>query len=250
MIDREIMSELKKKKSKSSIYRDIEKIREGVGYKISKEDAAYLLAGDYGIDIAKLLSKSELKNLRDLEHLRDSKMKVVSETKRKKREKKEKEIKILGTTTIKPNKYLTSRKIKQSKYMAEVYLQFYLIENLLRKLIVKTLGGEQKDWWKKSVSSKIRSGARDRMENEGINRWHSKRGKKPIYYTNFGDLRRIIINNWGCFEEIFPNQAWVKSRLNDLEQSRNIIAHNNPLPSTERQRIEMYFHDFINQLKV
>lgn len=40
-----------------------------------------------------------------------------------------------------------------------------------------------------------------------------------------GNLGQIVIANWDDFSDIIPNQAWLMSRMDDLEMSRNIIMH-------------------------
>jgi hypothetical protein len=49
---------------------------------------------------------------------------------------------------------------------------------------------------------------------------------------------------------MFPDLTWVKSRIDSIGLSRNIVAHNNPLPNREIQRLKIYFGDWIRQLKI
>jgi hypothetical protein len=74
------------------------------------------------------------------------------------------------------------------------------------------------------------------------------RGANEIYYTDFGDLLLLIQGNWPDFEDLFPDQHWIANRLNDLEASRNIIAHSNQLDEREIDRVKMYLHDWIRQV--
>ena len=53
---------------------------------------------------------------------------------------------------------------------------------------------------------------------------------------------------WQEFEDLFPTQGWVKQRLDELERSRNIIAHGNLLSESEVQRIEQYLDDWLRQV--
>lgn len=57
----------------------------------------------------------------------------------------------------------------------------------------------------------------------------------------FGNLAQTIIGNWDEFSALFPNQAWVTSRFNDLEVSHNIIMHTGTLRQIEVDRIEVSF---------
>jgi hypothetical protein len=65
---------------------------------------------------------------------------------------------------------------------------------------------------------------------------------------DFGDLAKLIINNWEEFDDLLPNQSWVQSRLDEAERSRNVIAHTNILSSEESSRLEMYLRDWIKQI--
>ena len=46
-----------------------------------------------------------------------------------------------------------------------------------------------------------------------------------FFDTMLGNLWQIVIANWDNFSDIIPNQAWLMSRMDDLEMSRNIIMH-------------------------
>jgi hypothetical protein len=86
---------------------------------------------------------------------------------------------------------------------------------------------------------------RKRQEKE--NRWHSKRGVHEIFYTNFGDLSRIVATNIKEFKKVFGDLQ-IEAEMKKLELSRNIIAHNNPLPPKETKRIEISLDDLRKQL--
>lgn len=128
------------------------------------------------------------------------------------------------------------------------YLAFFCLENAVRELIVeRMLQQHGSDWWTKvprGIADKVAS----RREKEGNNRWHSRRGAEEIYYTDFGDLALIIQNAWVDFSDLFPDVAWITSRLKDLELSRNVIAHNNLLDKLEVDRIRMYLSDWLRQV--
>ena len=58
----------------------------------------------------------------------------------------------------------------------------------------------------------------------------------------------MVVKEWQEFEDLFPTQGWVKQRLDELERSRNIIAHGNLLSESEVQRIEQYLDDWLRQV--
>jgi hypothetical protein len=244
MINRKIMTELKNKMGKSTIYSRIKKIRQELSYTITKEDAAYILAGELGIDIEKYLPKEELDRLRSLPvqvKVIEIKSKPTSQTF---------EINIKGIKAKAP--FLPKKVINNSNRMAHSYHLFYLLENSIRYFILYIFKSKYPcgDWWDKKISSNIRTNVERRKKKEEKNRWHTRRGNHYIFYTDFRDLRNIILDNWDIFADFFPDQFWVGSRLKELELSRNIIAHNNPLPKEETKRIELYFQDWIKQIGV
>ena len=85
-------------------------------------------------------------------------------------------------------------------------------------------------------------------EKELKNRYHANRSSSDIGYTMFGQLGQIIIARWDDFSDLFPDQAWITSRFNDLEMSRNIIMHTNVLPAGEIERIDSLVMDWLRQV--
>ncbi|MFI5270099.1 MAG: Swt1 family HEPN domain-containing protein [Chloroflexota bacterium] len=129
------------------------------------------------------------------------------------------------------------------------YLAFFCLENAVRELVNERMTeNHSAAWWSTLASADIRKRVGTRQSKEGKDRWHIKRGKHEIYYTDFGDLRLIILNNWADFEDLFPDQNWVISRLGELEASRNIIAHSNTLDERELARIKLYLKDWTKQV--
>jgi len=129
------------------------------------------------------------------------------------------------------------------------YLAFFCLENSVRELIADRLTENHgSDWWDACANSGMKTHVQSRKEKEGKNRWHVRRGEHEIYYTDFGDLKLLINNNWPDFEDLFPDQNWISSRLDELEASRNIIAHSNLLEDREIERIRLYLNDWLRQV--
>lgn len=129
------------------------------------------------------------------------------------------------------------------------YLAFFCLENAVRELIKDRLTEVHgADWWDSHVSATLRKKVDDRRAKEGLNRWHVERGAHPINYTDFGDLRSLLQNNWPDFEDLFPDQNWVLSRIGELELSRNVIAHSNELDDRELSRLRLYLQDWVRQV--
>jgi len=135
--------------------------------------------------------------------------------------------------------------------MSGVYMAFFAFENSVRDLIKERLSSSEHlgiKWWEKGVPKKIRDKVVDRKKKDGKNKWHAPRATDDIAYADFGDMSSIIIENWKHFEDIFPSQDWIKTRLSDLEQSRNALAHNNVLAERDINRISTYLEDWLNQI--
>ena len=129
------------------------------------------------------------------------------------------------------------------------YLAFFCLENAVRELINERLTEVHgSDWWESKASTALRKRVEDRRDKEGTNRWHVARGAHAIYYTDFGDLKSLLQNNWPDFEDLFPDQNWILSRIGELELSRNVIAHSNTLDERELTRLRLYLQDWIKQV--
>lgn len=249
-INKELFNELLKKTNRTPqrVYQLIQAKRKEYGYTISREEAAYLFAAQLGIDISKYIEKEESEKLQRLREI------IIANIRPFKR--------VKTTRTVQPRSVtisfgkekikeftLSAKLAKDAEKMAEVYPLVYVLENSLRYIIAMTLRDKYGDgWWEKTVPFTIRRNAENRVKFEGRHRWHSKRGSHKIFYTDFGDLSSIIINNWEDFKNFFPSQRWIQTRLEEIELSRHIIAHNNPLPKREVKRLKLYFEDLRKQI--
>jgi hypothetical protein len=140
------------------------------------------------------------------------------------------------------------RIVYSANLMLPVYVAFFCLENAVRELISERLADRHGVGWWQKVPEKIRSAVEKLKEKEEQNRYHASRSIDPIGYTMFGNLAQIILNNWEDFSDLFPNQAWITSRFNDLEMSRNIIMHTGILPQIEIERVESIVRDWIRQV--
>ena len=133
--------------------------------------------------------------------------------------------------------------------MSDVYTSLYCIENTLRNFIVERLSERHGiDWWEQKIPSKIKDAVNKLKKQDEKNKYHSSRSGIEIGYTMLGNLGQIIIANWDDFSDIIPNQAWITSRMDDLEMSRNVIMHTGILPQNEIDRIESIVRDILRQI--
>lgn len=133
--------------------------------------------------------------------------------------------------------------------MAQAYMAFFCFENSVRNLVSKRLAEQYGEkWWSEKVPDKIQKTVNTRISDDAKKKWHSPRSTTEIGYCDFGDLCSIIVNNWNDFSFLFNDQDWIRTRLNDLEHSRNVIAHNNLLGVDDITRIQTFLKDWIKQV--
>jgi hypothetical protein len=246
MINKEIMKALCEKTGKTPqrVYQMIKEKKREYNYTITREMATYLLAAEYDIDVSEILPEEELEKLRNLPET-----KIVIKEGKVKNLPREINISITKKFPV-IDPFLPNKLIREANEMANVYPVVYLFENSVRNLIRIVLENKYGSaWWEDKVPLVVKQEVEKRLKKERENRWHGKRGAHKIFYTNIGDLNSIITTNWKDFKDLFPNQTWIKSRIDEIEVSRNIIAHNNPLSDRDIKRLKLYFEDLVNQLK-
>jgi hypothetical protein len=146
---------------------------------------------------------------------------------------------------------LDPESVVSARKMAAVYTAVAAFENSARDLVSKTLQEKKgDDWWRASVSEKIRKKAQARQEEEAKVRWHTQRGRDSVNYTDFGDLGAVISQNWDLFSELLLDQAWVTHIFDTLERSRNVIMHSGDLADEDIVRIGVVIRDWIKQVPV
>ena len=197
------------------------------------------------IAVDKLISPEELKELQDWLSRKFQQPTQIFKRSRKQVKIREIRKKVIDAFSLPPNL------VKEANDMADVYPDIYVLENLVRHVVKTVLENKYaSDWWKNRnvVSGNIAGEVEKRMSFEGKNKWVAKRGTHEIFYTMFGELSRIIASNPKEFRPIFANME-IEAELRKLEPSRNIIAHNNPLPPKEIRRIKTCLDDLRKQLE-
>ena len=133
--------------------------------------------------------------------------------------------------------------------MGSVYQAIFCIENTIRNFIVERMSERHGlDWWEQKVPMNIKKAVEKLKKEESKNKFFSSRSDSEIGYTMMGNLGQIIINNWEDFSDIIPSQAWLTSRMDDLEMARNIVMHTGVLPQIEIDRITSIVRDILRQI--
>ncbi|MBP1932026.1 Swt1 family HEPN domain-containing protein [Ammoniphilus resinae] len=135
-------------------------------------------------------------------------------------------------------------------YMSEIYTYLYAVENSLRLFIedvFKTKYGE--DYFEKvTVPSALKRTLEQRINDAESKKWLSVRGESKLFYLDFKDLGTLISNNWDVFKDAFPSQEFILSKINEMADCRNLIAHNSLVNETERNVIKTYYNVILKQI--
>ncbi|WP_343604814.1 Swt1 family HEPN domain-containing protein [Fluviicola sp.] len=138
--------------------------------------------------------------------------------------------------------------VQAAHKMAELYVIIHCYENSARRLIENTLTntlGSQ--WWDQAANSSMSKKYTERKQKEEKNKWLSPRGAgSPLYYLDWSDLVSIIRKFPDQFSAVIHDIKFVELRLEELEKTRNIVAHNGVLPSEDDfQRVILSFKDCV-----
>jgi Swt1-like HEPN len=164
-----------------------------------------------------------------------------------------------GTREVKlfpgiPTARLAPKHIREAERMAEVYPLLYVFENSAREFIDGHLTQKfGKDWWDdpKLVSTDVRKTVEIARKAEAENRFHTSDKARPIYYTTFGDLVKIVESEKGrtVFKKpLFPRPTWFTELVKSSEHMRNIVAHMNPIEPADVQRLKIGLRDWLKQI--
>jgi len=114
----------------------------------------------------------------------------------------------------------------------------------------------ESNWWDVQMNTKklkeIKTKIEDRMEGEEKYSFHGKRGTHAIYYSDFLDLIEILKTHKTLFNPYFKNLKGkldsIIIKLHEIQPSRNVSSHHNPLSKTDLNRIIGYLDFWLRQL--
>jgi hypothetical protein len=212
---------------------------------MSTKLATYLIAHEEGIKIDKFLTAAEVQQVRELMNLTRTTAAAtsVSSARSKREAPRTKEIRFPSGFKVK-DALLPASKLKEAQEMAKVYPLLYVLENSMREVIKRAMKAKHGEtWWDTQLTSgkpkTVHQTASDRKVNE--KKWHQGRGAHPIDYVDLSDLRVIIQANSALF---FPavlgdDIEWFRQFMKELEPSRNVLCHMNPLDAHNTKDLEV-----------
>jgi Swt1-like HEPN len=128
--------------------------------------------------------------------------------------------------------------------MARLYAILFCFENEVRSFIRERLEEKEGIDWSNKLPQKVLTHAQNRKETAMKDSWLEGEKTDLLGFVDFGQLSQIIIEKWEIFKDIIPSQHWLKQRMDEMEKSRNFIAHNRMLLPSEFQRLYMYIADW------
>ena len=136
--------------------------------------------------------------------------------------------------------------IKQkARKMSELYYLYFCLENSTRRLVSGRLSEKYgQNWWDTDkVPDDVKLEVK-KLQDDEKNTTSAIRSEDPMFYTNFGDLIKIIEHNWADFSDTLRSQKAVRENLSRLNRLRNPIAHSCELDEDEILRFKLYIKDW------
>jgi Swt1-like HEPN len=221
---------------------------------MSTELATYLIAHQNGIKIDKFLAPGEVEQVREL--LKHTPAPVPREVARSAKSNRQaprtKEIRFPTGFKV-SDMLLPESKLKEAIDMARVYPLLYVLENSMREVIKRVMKAKYGDgWWDTKLTTgqlkAVHQKALDRKKNE--KKWHQRRGAHAIDYVDLADLGTIIQSRAAdFFPHILDDVDWFRSFMKELEPSRNVIGHMNPLDANNIKDLEVRIERWSKLLK-
>jgi len=161
-----------------------------------------------------------------------------------------KDISVIEKANINITPFLQTTDIEGARKMAELYVILHCFENSVRNFIEKVLTDKHgADWWDKAKNSDLEKKYKERREKETKQKWLSPRGASPLFYLDWGDLVKIIRKFEADFNPFINNMKFVELRLDELENLRNVIAHNGIITASDDfDRVILHFKDWCKQI--
>jgi integrase len=138
----------------------------------------------------------------------------------------------------------------ESEQMAKHYRVFYCLEKSIREFVTSAMEHAYgPEWWDNKVDPKIRQEIDVNMAKE-IDSGITQRSQFKIDYTTFGQLCRIITQNWDAFNKKLKSPGAVTTVTGNLNRLRGSIAHFSPMSDHEAARLALTVKDWFNNVLI
>jgi DNA sulfur modification protein DndB len=136
---------------------------------------------------------------------------------------------------------------------SEPYQKLKELETNLRLFIQEKLEKISKNWWKERIPSDVQEKAKQNLQkSQSPWPWVTDENRSPIFYIDFPDYSKIMQrrDNWNeIFLKIFKDPNIILSKLKELEDIRNKIAHSRNLNAQESTTLNLYTTQILKVIK-
>jgi hypothetical protein len=221
---------------------------------MTTKEAVCVIAQQENLRLEKYLDSEELARIRQI--VSSFQHEVVANNSKKIKTLSDETIIIISGDFKGTDPLLDKTMLNQAKEMAVVYPLLYVLENSMRQFICLVMENAfDKNWWENEVSRTLREKADKNMNEENINSWHQRRGKRPIDYLDLMDLPKIfnsdIIKKTGkkIVPQMISSYEWFNQFINEIYKSRCVLCHMNPLDKTSINSIKVKFDQWQKHIK-
>jgi hypothetical protein len=204
---------------------------------MSTEEATYVIAHRNGIDLARYLPIEMVDRIRSLipKEL-PSIVQPIQHRQSKKHKKK--------SATSYP--LVTDALIAKGVSIGtESFPRMYILENSVRNLIIQRLTKAYgNDWWINGRFKGVRDNVQRIIDKEKKYPHRDKRGLHPIYYSNFSEIKTIILNEFNYFADVILDRQWFEVQMDQVYMSRNSLAHSVPITEDDESRIRLFYSEW------
>lgn len=140
---------------------------------------------------------------------------------------------------------------EQLKLPSAMFQYIFICENILRRFLIQVLDDNGFPSVDSIGNSTLSNNINVRKTQEANQKYLPMRGgSHDIYYLDFINLNKIIINLWdSCFKDKFERQNWIVERITSLYALRNRVAHNSgDLTTDELKSVESHCREIIKQI--
>jgi DNA sulfur modification protein DndB len=136
---------------------------------------------------------------------------------------------------------------------SEPYQKLKELETNLRLFIEEKLKETGKNWWKQRIPADVQEKANQNLKkSQSPWPWVTEENRSPIFYIDFPDYAKIMQrkDNWNeIFSRIFRDPNVIFSKLKELENIRNKIAHARNLNAQESTTLNLYTSQILRSIK-
>ena len=213
---------------------------------LPRHQAALLLASEQGINIGKFASDEDWVAIRSAVRPPQPPVTQPAASTKKAARKSQAAVTARVSSIVANDPFISKRELTAASTNADLYPTLYAFENSIRKLVAKVMESNfGPNWWDTRVKIELQDKVKYRRTTEKDYPWHSRRGADPIYYTDISDLKYIMRKHQKQFRQVLGQHSErVLVGIEDIERTRHILAHNNPVQKQDRVRLTLYAEDW------